>query len=238
MAQDNRTPNWSCIVYEDSLPSDYLEQLEETAIEICLSPWHDMDIWSASDEKKNELHKAGTKKKKHRHIVIMYGKGNKKSIDQVKEDFSFLNGTDFKKVKSLPGMIQYLDHRYCKTKHHYDERDVISLNGFEYDEIVNLPTEKQTRLLLQEIRLFCRNNDIYDFCVLQDIVDDDEQLIAWQKVLDCNQTKIYNYITSRRCKRKEDLLHPRLAQKEASKLKALKEGFEENEIFDEKKETE
>ena len=227
MARDDRTPNWSCIVYEDSLPKDYIEQLEETTCEICLSPWHDMDLWTEKDEKQNPEHKAGSLKKKHRHVVIMYGKGNKKSIEQVKEDFGFLNGTSFKKVKSLSGMIQYLDHRYCKTKHHYDEREIVSLNGFDYDEVVNMPSEKQTRLLLKEMRYFCRHNEIYDFCVLQDIIDDDDSLSTWARVLDANQYKIINYITSRRCKRKEDLLNKTNTSPNKMIKDAMESGYEE-----------
>lgn len=201
---DNRTNNWSCIVYEDSLPTDWLERLEETTIEVCISPWHDKDVWTKHDEERNPEHKEGTPKKKHRHVVIMYGKGNKKSKEQVMNDFSFLNGTTFKKVKSLIGMIQYLDHRFCLHKHHYDESDVIALNGFDYEEVVNTPTDRQSRTILREIRLFCRENEIFDFCDLQDYVDDNEELITWSKILDSNQFKMSQYITSRRCKKHDE----------------------------------
>ena len=225
MALDNRTPNWSCIVYEDSLSKDYLAKLEETCVEICISPWHDMDRWTASDEQENPEHKEGELKKKHKHVVIMYGKGNKKSIEQVKEDFGFLNGTNFKKVKSVSGMIQYLDHRFCKTKHHYDERDIVSLNGFDYDEVVNLPSDKQTRIVLREMRVFCRDNEIFDFCDLQDLIDDDDSLVTWSKVLDSNQSKIVQYITSRRCKKKDEE-KKNLSLRQIQE-KAMQEGYEE-----------
>ena len=233
MAQDNRTPNWSCIVYEDSLPSDWIERLEETTLEVCVSPWHDKDVWTKADEEKNPLHIAGEPKKKHRHVVIMYGKGNKKSKEQVMEDFGFLNGTQFKKVKSLVGIIQYLDHRFCINKHHYDEREVISLNGFDYDEIVNTPSEKQTRLILKEIRVYCRENSIYDFCDIQDIVDDNEELTTWAKVLDANQFKIANYITSRRCKKQDEEKRMKLNPLQMTKEAMMKAVYDVEEIEEE-----
>lgn len=232
MASDNRTPNWTCIVYEDSLPEDYISQLESTTLEIYISPWHDKDVWTKGDELKNPKHVAGKPKKKHKHVIICYGKGNKKSLEQVKEDFAFLNGTAFKKVKSLIGMVQYLDHRYCRTKVHYDPNDVVALNGAEYDELVNTPTDSQSRLLLKEIRLYCRCNDIYDFCDLQDAVDDDETLLTWSKVIDQNQFKLANYITSRRCKRNDALKQLNATPNQLIK-RAMQSGSKEEEPSEE-----
>lgn len=231
MATDNRTPNWSCIVYPDSLPVDWISQVEETGVEVCVSPLHDCDVWTHKDEMEDPKHVEGQPKKPHRHVVIMYGKSNKKSIDQVKEDFGFLNGTKFKKVKSLIGMIQYLDHRFCTTKHHYDERDVQAFNGFDYEEVVNAPTDKQIRMVLREIRLFVRSEGIYDFCVLQDYVDDNEELIIWSKVIEANQFKLAGYITSRRCKRNDEKRG--FVDPVKSTEKSMREGFDEDAIFDE-----
>ena len=237
MPKDNRTPNWSCIIYEDSVPNDYITQLEETGVEVCISPWHDMDVWTERDQAKNPEHVAGTPKKKHRHVVIMYGKGNKKSIDQVLEDFGFLNGTNFKRVKSVTGMIQYLTHKFCTTKHVYDERDVISLNGFDYDEVANTPTDKQTRLILKEMRTFIRVESIYDFCDFQDYVDENEELVTWSKVLDSNQYKIEHFITSRRCKlldkKKMKSALAYQSREELNTNSAMEEGFDENQIYSE-----
>lgn len=229
MAIDNRTPNWSCIVYPDSLPQDWEDQLDESTIEVCVSPLHDCDVWTEKDEKKNPEHKAGTPKKPHYHVVIMYGKGNKKSLDQVKEDFGFLNGTQFKKVKSLIGMIQYLDHRYCQNKHHYDEREVKSFGGFDYDDLVNTPTDKQAVLMLKDMRQYIIENDIIDLCDFQDAVDCDEELTAWNKVLNDNYYKMNCYITSRRNKARdkakaESQKSPRQLLKEA-----MENGFKEDE---------
>lgn len=198
-----RTPNWTCIVYEDSLPDDYIEQLEESAIEVCISPWHDMDVWTEHDEKLNPEHKAGTKKKKHKHIVLMYGKGNKKSLKQVKEDFAFLNGTNFKRVKNLPGIIQYLDHRFCKTKHHYDERGVVALNGFDYEEVVNTPTESQNEAIYADLCDFCIEYDVRDFYVMQLYVNHHDELKPWRICLKTNESRFYRFIMSYRCA-KED----------------------------------
>ena len=200
-----RTNNWTCIVYHDSLPNDWLSQLEETAIQICISPLHDMDKWTEKDEKKNSEHVAGTPKKAHRHVVIMYGDGNKKSLEQVKEDFGFLNGTDFKKVLSKIGMIQYLDHRFCRTKHHYDERDIISLNGFDYDEVVNTPTDKELDIACKEMRAYIVENNIVEFCDVQDVCDEQGETSTWFRALKFYTYQMCKYIDSRRNKIKDSM---------------------------------
>ena len=198
-----RTNNWTCIVYQDSLPSDWISQLEETAIQVCISPLHDMDVWTKKDEKNNPKHVAGAPKKPHRHVVIMYGDGNKKSLEQVQEDFGFLNGTDFKRVLSKVGMIQYLDHRFCRTKHHYDERDVISLNGFNYEDVVNVPTDKEIDIACREIRAYICDKNIIEFCDIQDVCDEQGETSVWFKAIKVQTYQICKYIDSKRNKFKD-----------------------------------
>ena len=47
---------WACVGYPESLPVDWLEQLQNTGLQIAISPLHDKDINPDGEEKKPHYH--------------------------------------------------------------------------------------------------------------------------------------------------------------------------------------
>lgn len=118
--KDIRSRNWSWIVYPESAPSDWKEQLDNTGEKWIESPLHDKDI--------NELD--GEIKKAHWHIII--SSVNKKSYKQALKISEMLNSPAPKVVKNLQGAVQYLWHRNNPEKYQYDKSEVVAHNGFKY----------------------------------------------------------------------------------------------------------
>lgn len=44
MSKDKRSNKWAFLLYQESVPKNYLEVLEELHIPFVLSPWHDKDV--------------------------------------------------------------------------------------------------------------------------------------------------------------------------------------------------
>ena len=102
---------WTGIFYPDSAPpeAEWKQEMSQMNMKIWVSPPHDKDKWTESDEKKNPKHKAGSVKKNHRHFLAEY----ESPVDRQTflDDFAFLNGGEnVKYVRSLRSMVRYLCH--------------------------------------------------------------------------------------------------------------------------------
>lgn len=59
MKKENRSNKWAFLIYEESVPENYLEILESIHVPFVLSPWHNIDIDSSTAEiKKSHKHGA------------------------------------------------------------------------------------------------------------------------------------------------------------------------------------
>ena len=58
MSKDKRSNKWAFLLYQESVPKNYLEVLEELHIPFVLSPWHDKDVNKETGEFK-KAHKHG-----------------------------------------------------------------------------------------------------------------------------------------------------------------------------------
>lgn len=57
MVKEKRSNKWAFLLYQDSIPENYLYILEELHIPFVLSPWHDKDINKETGEfKKSHKH--------------------------------------------------------------------------------------------------------------------------------------------------------------------------------------
>ena len=54
--------NWAFVVYPESAPSDWIEQLQLSGAQFAISPLHDKD-----------LNATGEPKKAHWHVIVVYG---------------------------------------------------------------------------------------------------------------------------------------------------------------------
>lgn len=118
--KDERTRNWTIIVYADSAPEDWRKVIEDLHVPAFISPYHDRDV-----------SKDGEPKKPHWHVVLCF-KG-KKSVQQIQAISDKLSGVkvdwEHCAVGDLPGMVRYLIHFDDPNKAQYDVGDIESYAG-------------------------------------------------------------------------------------------------------------
>lgn len=143
---------WACVGYPESLPTDWIEKLTETGLQIAISPLHDKD-----------LDPTGEEKKPHYHIIFVYE--GPTTYNHVKELCSSLNMTIPIKLESLRGMYRYHIHIDNPDKYQYNDNERILLNGFDKGSVDNL-TETQIDVYQNELIDFIVDNNIFEYSQL------------------------------------------------------------------------
>lgn len=176
---------WACVAYPESLPTNWLDILQETGLQIAISPLHNKD-----------LNPTGESKKDHYHIIFNYD--GPTTYNNVKTLCDSLNMTIPIKLESLRGMYRYHIHIDNPEKHQYDDRDRILLNGFDPKQVNALTTTEVDRITT-EILSFIDDNEIIEYCDLLYIfrTNDLNDMLNVAK----NHTMLFNtYIKSKRHK--------------------------------------
>lgn len=184
--------NWAFVVYPESLPKNWEEIIIETGLPMVFSPLHDKD-----------LNPTGEVKKSHYHVICYYD--NTTTVKNVKENVTDrLNGTIPIKLENMSGMYRYHLHLDNPEKYQYDDRDRKFFNGFDVNKVDSL-TYTEISKLLREIQIIIKENKIYEYSDLLDILLDNEKFNMWDVAR--NHTILLNsYITSKRHKLKDDEL--------------------------------
>lgn len=182
---------WASVGYPESLPIDWLDKLQETGLQIAVSPLHDKDLDPTGEVKKN-----------HYHIIFNYE--GPTTYNHVKELCDSLNMTIPIKLESLRGMYRYHLHLDNPEKHQYDDRDRILLNGFDTNQVNEL-TRTEIDKYKKEIQQFILNNNIYEYSDLLIILLENDLMQMWSVA--ANHTIFFNtFITSIRHKLKDESL--------------------------------
>lgn len=113
-------------------------------------------------------HKSGQTKKQHYHLIVNYGAGANKSMEQVQEDFCEpLNSYKFPSiVKTERGAVRYLCHMDHPAKYQYRIDEVTFFNGYfpgDYFELSNKDMDKLGIAILK----FISDNDIRSYSDLE-----------------------------------------------------------------------
>lgn len=153
--KDDRCRNWTFVLYPESAPADWEQQLEDQHLKFIVSPLHDSD--------KNE---DGSPKKAHYHIVMIF-EGNK-SYEQIKAITDSLGQPIPQRVQSLQGSVRYLTHADNPEKAQYS-RDDIRAHGGANPDLYYGKCDKTDSEILREICTFIRYNRITEFCDIVDI---------------------------------------------------------------------
>lgn len=184
--KDERTRNWSFVLYPESEPENWRGILDSFHVPWIESPLHDSDL--NGDE---------TEKKAHRHIAMMFE--GKKSYDQVKEITDSLNAPHPQKIANMVGLVRYMAHLDNPEKHQYSPLEIIGHCGADVQAYLR-PTSGARHILLQEMIAYIETNDIREFCDLS-LYAMNERGDDWFPLLADNSTVfIDRYIKSRRNK--------------------------------------
>lgn len=141
---------WAFIVYPDSLPTDWLDRLEQTGLPFAISPLHDKDI-----------NPDGSDKKPHRHIITYYDNNTTQKNVQ-KNVTSLVNGTIPIKLESMKGMYRYHIHQDNPEKYQYEDKDRIFLNNFDTSKVNGL-TDTDVDRIIFDILAFIDDNNILEY---------------------------------------------------------------------------
>ena len=148
---------WSFIVYDDSVPENYIEKLQATGMQVALSPWHDKDTWSHDSPEmvnaetgeiipKGARYKMGDRKKMHRHGIV---KTDKKCSWREMNTLlqNMLHCPYIQKCRSLKNAYDYFLHINAPEKYQgYFKEEIIKMNGFVVE-----PTKFEQGVLYDEV---------------------------------------------------------------------------------------
>ena len=154
--------NWAFVLYPESAPLDWREQLQLSGITCAISPLHDKDI-----------DPTGEPKKPHYHIILCFP--GPTSYNVVSSITASYNATIPKALESVRGMYRYFTHKDNPEKVQYDEKDIILLNDFDVADVLNsgevFHIMKMIDVLIENLKLFeysdlmkyLRDNELNDY---------------------------------------------------------------------------
>lgn len=175
--------NWAFVLYPESAPKDWLDLLQQTGLQFCVSPLHDKD-----------LNADNTPKKAHYHIILIYdGPTTYNNVRQLTES---LGQPIPQPLEQVRGYYRYLTHKDNPEKYQYDEKDILSFNGFSIKDFIELTTSEVMQIK-KSIQQFIRDNEILEYSLLMDVLLDNDLKDMYEVAT--NHTYFFDkYITSYR----------------------------------------
>lgn len=152
--KNDRTRNWTVVVYPDSAPADWRDILDEEHIQWVESPLHDRDLTGA-----------GEVKKPHWHVLLAYD--GVKAYDQVKELTDRINCPIPQKCASARSLVRYMAHLDDPNKAQYDKSLIIGHGGIDIDEMLK-PRSAMRYSMIKEMIDYVIKSDIVEFLDLME----------------------------------------------------------------------
>jgi hypothetical protein len=183
MAETVKKRNWTFVLYPESAPKDWLEILKLSGLMSAISPLHDKD-----------LNPTGEPKKAHYHILLVYS--GPTTYNAVAKFTASLNATIPQPLESVRGMYRYFSHKDNPEKYQYSEAEIVTVNGFNIADLVEL-TRSEVNELKMQILAIVRDVGITEYASLIDFLVDNGMSAEYDVAV--NNTLFFNtYITSRR----------------------------------------
>lgn len=173
--------NWAFVLYPESAPKNWKDILIETGLQIAISPLHDKDFNADNEEKKA-----------HYHIIIVYD--GPTTYNNVRNLTESLGQPIPQPLEQVRGYYRYLTHKDNPEKYQYDEKDILTFNGFNIKDFVEL-TSSEIIALKKQIQSFIRDNEILEYSILMDTLLDNDMNNLYEVA--SNNTYFFDkYITS------------------------------------------
>lgn len=144
MAKD-KARYFTFLLYPESIPNDWIDNLELIGVPIAISPLHDKDLSDVEGQKY---------KKEHYHVI--YVSKNPVTAESVRLKVKrSLGDKSVAMVQivstSMENMYLYLTHEskdaIAKNKHKYSKADIRLLNNFDIDRYITLDVEDKDDML-------------------------------------------------------------------------------------------
>ena len=179
--------NWAFVLYPESAPSDWIKQLQETGLQVAISPLHDRD-----------LNATGESKKAHYHIILCYA--GPTSYNVVKQLTERLNQPIPQALEQIRGYYRYFTHKDNPEKAQYSDTDIRVLNGFDISDFVEL-SKSEVMTIKKNLQELIREFDFVEYADLIDYLFDNQLSLEYEVA--SNHTYFFDkYLSSRRNKRK------------------------------------
>lgn len=177
--------HWAMVLYPESAPQDWREQLKKAGIKCAISPLHDKDV-----------NPDGEPKKAHYHVIMSYE--GPTTYNNVKRFTNSLSQPIPQPLEQVRGYYRYLTHKDNPEKAQYDEKDIVKLNGFDIQDYVEL-TKSEVAKAVKEVQGFVMDNNILEYADLMEILYcGDKNMASWYDVA-ANHTLFFTaYLKSRR----------------------------------------
>lgn len=178
--------NWAFVLYPESAPKDWREQLQRSGLQCAISPLHNQDV-----------NPTGEPKKPHYHVILTYS--GPTSFNVVK---ALTNGrlgqTIPQALEQVEGYYRYFTHQDNPEKAQYSAKDIQTINGFDIRDFVELSKSEVIRIK-REIMDFIRDNRIYEYADLMEmLMDGGEETADYFEVASNNTVYFDRYLSSRR----------------------------------------
>lgn len=178
--------NWAFVLYPDSAPKDWVEQLRATGLPCAISPLHDRDLNPTQEPKKP-----------HYHVILTYAGPTSYNVVKALTNGK-LGQTIPQALEQVEGYYRYLTHQDNPEKAQYSKADIQHLNGFDIRNFVEL-TKSEVVRIKREIQVFIRDNEIYEYADLMDLLLDAGEAMADHYEVASNNTVFFDrYLSSRR----------------------------------------
>ena len=176
--------NWAFVLYPESAPKNWREELQQTGLQCAVSPLHDKDLNPDNDFKKE-----------HFHIILCYS--GPTSFNVVKKLTDQLNQPIPIPLEQIRGYYRYFTHLDNPDKYQYDEKDIETINGFSIDDFVEL-SKSEIVEIKRKLQKIIRENQITEYSEFMDFLIDDETLKNEYEVASNNTIFFDRYISSKR----------------------------------------
>lgn len=175
--------NWAFVLYPESAPENWREELQKTGLQCVISPLHDRDI-----------NPDNTPKKAHYHVILAYS--GPTSYNVVKTLTDKLNQPIPQALEQVRGYYRYLTHKDNPEKAQYDESEIKAINGFNIADFSEL-TRSETTQIKKSLQLLIRQHGIMEYAELMDYLQDEDMNLEYE--IASNNTYFFDkYITSQR----------------------------------------
>ena len=185
--------NWAFVLYPESAPDDWIEQLRQTGLQCAISPLHDKDIDPRAEPRKA-----------HYHIILCYA--GPTSFNVVRQLTERLNQPIPQALEQVRGYYRYLTHKDNPEKYQYSDDDIKTLNGFNISDFVEL-SKSEVLEIKRKLQNLIREINILEYSDFMDFLLDNEMSLEYE--VGSNNTYFFEkYISSRRNKLKSSLSVP------------------------------
>lgn len=176
--------NWAFVLYPESAPADWREQLQKTGLPAAISPLHDRDV-----------NATGEPKKPHYHVMIFYG--GPTSYNVVKRLTDGLHQPIPQVVEQVRGYYRYLTHMDNPEKAQYAPSEIVTLNGFDIGDYVDM-TKSEVTKVLRALMGYIQDNNLMEYADLMDMTMCDGVPPEWFDVAASHTLFFTGYLKSRR----------------------------------------